>query len=129
MKKNVIVLSTTVARLFAPANLFRRVGATLMLSILLLLAACNDHKDVTPASQPPAPAGFRHAFAQVNGINLHYVIGGTGELVVLLHGFPQTWYEWAAIMPQLRKQYTVVTADLHQSLSVSYPCFFQKNMD
>jgi pimeloyl-ACP methyl ester carboxylesterase len=98
-----------VARLTNP---FRRIGSVLTLSLLFLLTACNDHKDVPPNLQPPAPAGFRHAFAQVNGINLHYVIGGTGELVVLLHGFPQTWYEWAAIMPQLGKQYTVVAADL-----------------
>jgi pimeloyl-ACP methyl ester carboxylesterase len=112
MKKNVVTLPTAVGRLFAPANPFRCAGSLLVLGLLLLMVACNDHKDVTPASQPPAPAGFRHAFAQVNGINLHYVTGGTGELVVLLHGFPQTWYEWAAIMPQLGQQYTVIAADL-----------------
>ncbi len=112
MKKNVITPPTTVGRMVAPVSPFRRVGSLLMVGLLLLLAACNDHKDVTPASQPPAPAGFRHAFASVNGINLHYVTGGTGELVVLLHGFPQTWYEWAAIMPQLGQQYTVIAVDL-----------------
>jgi pimeloyl-ACP methyl ester carboxylesterase len=62
--------------------------------------------------QPPAPAGFRHANARVNGINLHYVVGGQGEPVVLLHGFPQTWYEWHRIMPQLGERYTVIAPDL-----------------
>ena len=103
---------TTGGYLLTMSNPFRRIGSLLAVSLVLLLAACNDHKDVTPASQPPAPAGFRHAFAQVNGIRLHYVTGGTGELVVLLHGYPQTWYEWAAIMPQLGQQYTVIAPDL-----------------
>ncbi|HZR39775.1 MAG TPA: epoxide hydrolase N-terminal domain-containing protein, partial [Ktedonobacteraceae bacterium] len=37
---------------------------------------------------------FTHQTAQVNGVRLHYVIGGQGFPVVLLHGWPQTWYEW-----------------------------------
>jgi pimeloyl-ACP methyl ester carboxylesterase len=36
---------------------------------------------------------FSHHMAEVNGVKLHFVSGGTGEPVVLLHGFPQTWYE------------------------------------
>ena len=37
---------------------------------------------------------FSHHMASVNGIQMHYVIGGQGDPVVLLHGWPQTWYEW-----------------------------------
>jgi hypothetical protein len=37
---------------------------------------------------------FSHNTASVNGIQLHYVIGGQGDPVVLLHGWPETWYEW-----------------------------------
>jgi len=37
---------------------------------------------------------FSHHMASVNGIQLHYVIGGHGDPVVLLHGYPQSWYEW-----------------------------------
>ena len=36
---------------------------------------------------------FSHHMATVNGIQLHYVMGGKGEPVVLLHGYPQSWYE------------------------------------
>jgi hypothetical protein len=36
---------------------------------------------------------FTHRTASVNGIQLHYVIGGHGDPVVLLHGWPETWYE------------------------------------
>jgi pimeloyl-ACP methyl ester carboxylesterase len=55
---------------------------------------------------------FTHHTATVNGIQLHYVIGGEGEPVVLLHGWPQTWYEWRHVMPALAKNYTVIAPDL-----------------
>jgi hypothetical protein len=55
---------------------------------------------------------FSHHTASVNGIQLHYVIGGQGDPVVLLHGWPQTWYEWHKVMPALAKNYTVIAPDL-----------------
>jgi pimeloyl-ACP methyl ester carboxylesterase len=55
---------------------------------------------------------FSHHMASVNGIQLHYVIGGHGNPVVLLHGWPQTWYEWHKVMPALAKNYTVIAPDL-----------------
>jgi hypothetical protein len=55
---------------------------------------------------------FSHHTASVNGIQMHYVIGGLGDPVVLLHGWPQTWYEWRHVMPALAKNYTVVVPDL-----------------
>jgi pimeloyl-ACP methyl ester carboxylesterase len=55
---------------------------------------------------------FSHHMASVNGIQLHYVIGGHGDPVVLLHGWPQTWYEWHKVMPALAKNYTVIAPDL-----------------
>ena len=55
---------------------------------------------------------FTHHTATVNGIQLHYVMGGKGDPVVLLHGYPQSWYEWRYIMPALAKKYTVVAPDL-----------------
>jgi pimeloyl-ACP methyl ester carboxylesterase len=55
---------------------------------------------------------FSHNTASVNGIQLHYVIGGQGDPVVLLHGWPETWYAWHKIMPALAKNYTVIAPDL-----------------
>lgn len=55
---------------------------------------------------------FKHQTAEVNGVLIHYVIGGTGEAVVLLHGFPQTWYEWHKVMPALAAKHTVIAPDL-----------------
>lgn len=54
---------------------------------------------------------FTHQTAQVNGVRFHYVMGGQGFPVVLLHGWPQTWYAWRKIMPALAEQYTVIAPD------------------
>jgi pimeloyl-ACP methyl ester carboxylesterase len=55
---------------------------------------------------------FSHNTASVSGIQLHYVIGGHGNPVVLLHGWPETWYEWHLVMPALARNYTVIVPDL-----------------
>jgi cephalosporin-C deacetylase-like acetyl esterase len=55
---------------------------------------------------------FSHHMVSVNGIQMHYVIGGHGDPLVLLHGYPQSWYEWRNVMPALAKNYTVVVPDL-----------------
>src|SRR5215204_1111740 len=55
---------------------------------------------------------FSHNTASVNGIQLHYVMGGQGDPVVLLHGWPETWYAWRHIMSALAQNYTVIAPDL-----------------
>jgi pimeloyl-ACP methyl ester carboxylesterase len=64
---------------------------------------------------------FSHHMAEVNGVKLHFVSGGTGEPVVLLHGFPQTWYEWHRIMPVLAERYTIIAPDLRGMGASSQP--------
>ena len=57
--------------------------------------------------------GFRHAYADVNGTRLHYVIGGNGPAVVLLHGWPYTWAVWRKLLPLLAEAgYTAIAPDL-----------------
>jgi len=56
--------------------------------------------------------GFDSAVTDVNGVALHHVRGGDGPPLVLLHGFPQDWYEWRRVMPRLAERYTVVAVDL-----------------
>ena len=58
------------------------------------------------------PPGFTSANARVNGTSLHYVRGGHGPVVILVHGFPEDWVEYRAIMPRLAKRFTVVAVDL-----------------
>jgi pimeloyl-ACP methyl ester carboxylesterase len=55
---------------------------------------------------------FSHNTASVNGIQMHYVIGGHGDPVVLLHGWPETWYAWHKVMPALARNHTVIAPDL-----------------
>jgi pimeloyl-ACP methyl ester carboxylesterase len=55
---------------------------------------------------------FSHHTASVNGIQMHYVMGGQGDPIVLLHGWPMTWYAWRHVMPDLAQNYTVIASDL-----------------
>ena len=42
-----------------------------------------------------------HHTAEVNGLKTHYVEAGEGPLVLLLHGFPETWFAWRHQIPVL----------------------------
>jgi pimeloyl-ACP methyl ester carboxylesterase len=56
---------------------------------------------------------WSHRFGQVNGVRLHWVEAGAGPLVVLLHGFPEFWYEWRHQIPALAAAgFRVVAPDL-----------------
>jgi pimeloyl-ACP methyl ester carboxylesterase len=55
---------------------------------------------------------FASETASMNGTTLHYVRGGKGPPLILIHGFPQDWYEYQAIMPRLAKRFTVIAVDL-----------------
>lgn len=59
-------------------------------------------------------AGFAHRYATVDGVRLHYVTGGNpdGETVVLLAGFPQSWYAWRKVMALLGQTYHIIAPDL-----------------
>ena len=58
------------------------------------------------------PGAVRHAYAELGEVTLHYVIAGSGVPVVLLHGWPQTWYEWRYVIGPLAERYTVIAPDL-----------------
>lgn len=55
---------------------------------------------------------FMHHTVALDDVRLHYVIAGSGDPVVLLHGWPQTWFEWRRIIPALADKYTVIAPDL-----------------
>jgi len=58
------------------------------------------------------PAGFTRRTESLDGVTIDYVIGGSGPTLVLLHGYPQSWYEWRHVMPALSEHYTVVAPSL-----------------
>jgi pimeloyl-ACP methyl ester carboxylesterase len=58
------------------------------------------------------PGDFRNGYAEVNGTRIHYVEGGKGTPVLLLPGWPQTWWEFHKIMPELAKHHRVIAVDL-----------------
>jgi pimeloyl-ACP methyl ester carboxylesterase len=41
-------------------------------------------------------------------VRLHAVIGGDGPPLLLVHGWRQTWYAWAGLMPALARDFEVV---------------------
>src|SRR5438477_3620818 len=54
-----------------------------------------------------------HKFVNTNGIRMHYVEAGSGPLVVLCHGFPESWYSWRHQIPALAQAgFHVVAPDL-----------------
>jgi pimeloyl-ACP methyl ester carboxylesterase len=61
---------------------------------------------------PSPPAGFTEAKVRVDGVGINYVRGGHGPTLLLLHGYPESWYEWDDILPALARHYTVVAPDL-----------------
>ncbi len=61
---------------------------------------------------PNSISAWTHEFSVTNRVRLHYVTQGTGELVVLLHGFPEFWYSWRFQIPVLAHNFKVVVPDL-----------------
>ena len=75
------------------------------------VASARDNGCTPPPS--PALAGFRQGKVPVSGDDsIHYVIGGTGPVLVLIHGWPITWWEFHTVMPSLAKSFRVIAFDL-----------------
>ena len=76
----------------------------------------TDGLIASPPNSQPAPdlPGFEHRFETVDGVRLHYVTGGKaeGEMVVLLAGFPESWFAWRKVMALLATDYRIIAPDL-----------------
>jgi pimeloyl-ACP methyl ester carboxylesterase len=96
-----------------------KLGSSLLVSVLGLLVLVGG---LAPVNARAAESGslsetglgrdFTSETTNVNGLTLHYVRGGSGPALILIHGFPQDWFEYHAIMPRLAKQFTVIAVDL-----------------
>jgi pimeloyl-ACP methyl ester carboxylesterase len=64
---------------------------------------------------PNLPAGFADTFTSryldIGELRLHAVTGGGGPPLLLVHGWPQTWYVWRMLMPALARDFSVVAVD------------------
>jgi pimeloyl-ACP methyl ester carboxylesterase len=55
---------------------------------------------------------FNSNYADVNGVRLHYVTVGQGELILFVHGFPEFWAEWENQLIEFGKDYQAVALDM-----------------
>src|SRR5690349_23532236 len=69
----------------------------------------------TVGSAPNLPAGFTDLFSSryvdVGELRLHAVVGGAGPPLLLVHGWPETWYAWRLMMPALAEDFEVIAVD------------------
>lgn len=73
---------------------------------------------------------FSNHYAEVNGTRLHYVSGGQGEPLILIPGYPETWWAYHKVMPLLASKYYVVVAEMRGmgSSDKSVSGYDKKNM-
>jgi hypothetical protein len=64
---------------------------------------------------PRLPEGFTNTFSSryvdAGDVRLHAVIGGEGPPLLLVHGWPETWYAWRLMMPALAENFEVIAVD------------------
>ena len=85
--------------------------AVALVGVTAFAAAPSDAQP-SPSAQAQVPAGFTEHKVKVGEVGIDYVEGGHGPTLVLLHGYPQSWYEWHKVMPELAKHYHVVAPSL-----------------
>src|SRR5687767_11351968 len=78
----------------------------------LILGAALFQASAPSLAAAEGSAAFADRTADVNGVRIHYVVGGKGSPVVLLHGYAQTGHMWHPILPLLAEQHTVIVPDL-----------------
>jgi pimeloyl-ACP methyl ester carboxylesterase len=94
-----------------------KVGCAIIGTVALLMTATGCGTDASAETEPTEGTAvfdknFTHGKVDVDGAVLHYVKGGSGAPLVLLHGWPQTWWTWHKVMPDLAKTHTVIAIDL-----------------
>lgn len=67
---------------------------------------------MTKPNDEAAATEYKHHRIATCGISVHVVEAGAGPLMVLVSGWPQTWYSWRKVMPELSRRFRVVAVDL-----------------
>jgi pimeloyl-ACP methyl ester carboxylesterase len=60
----------------------------------------------------PEVPGVRHRFVDAGGLRMHLAEAGQGDPIVMVHGWPQHWYLWRDVIPQLAPHARVLCPDL-----------------
>jgi pimeloyl-ACP methyl ester carboxylesterase len=60
----------------------------------------------------PPVAGVEHRFVEVRGFRMHIAEAGSGEPLLLVHGWPQHWYQWRGVMQRLGGVRRLIVPDL-----------------
>jgi pimeloyl-ACP methyl ester carboxylesterase len=60
----------------------------------------------------PELPGVKHRFIDLPNLRMHVAEAGEGDPVVLLHGWPQNWWEWRRLIPLLSERFRVICPDL-----------------
>jgi pimeloyl-ACP methyl ester carboxylesterase len=55
--------------------------------------------------------GVTHRFVEVRGLRIHVAEAGAGEPLVLLHGWPQNWWQWRRLIPLLSDRFRLICPD------------------
>jgi len=101
-----------------PHTLQHRLHLVVVAGVLAgAMTACATSRQ----SSAHLPDGFVDRYAEVNGVRLHYVDGGAGEPVVLLHGYAETGRMWNPLLPVLAKNHRVIVPDLRGAGGSSKP--------
>jgi pimeloyl-ACP methyl ester carboxylesterase len=97
-----------------PTAITRLISAA-FLTAVTCLCAIGQHKPANKAEGHNKEAKtpmFKHEYADVNGVRLHYVTAGKGKLIMFVHGFPEFWYEWKNQLAEFGQDYQAVAPDM-----------------
>jgi pimeloyl-ACP methyl ester carboxylesterase len=61
---------------------------------------------------PASAQAPQSRFAEVNGVKLHYLVAGSGDPIILVHGYAETSHMWLPLIKELQKDHLVIAPDL-----------------
>ncbi len=97
----------------------------MVLSLAGLLFSCSssparmsakyaDFRADNELAHTTADAAFTHKYLQVGTVRWHYVEAGnpSGQMVLMLHGLPESWYSWVKVLPHLDPSFHYIVPDM-----------------
>lgn len=94
------------------SSLAGMIGTAGISGALAALAAPTHAAAPSPIDVSLDAPGFRLQKIALNGIKVNYAIAGQGPAMLLLHGWPFTWFTWHRLIPELARNFTVIAPDM-----------------